>query len=161
MGVSLVVLVIIILALAWMRHDVTVRVQDIEQSRSMLSLRIRSLEVFSVLKNQSAEARQYSSIIERKMPRKDELVNFPKTLERIAEAHNITSEFSFNAEIAPMDGSPGAITFTLVLSGEYSSITAFLYEFNGISYVVVFDTFDMVRTSEAFRGTFQGRVFYR
>lgn len=163
MSISLALLIALFAVFGFIRYDISVRAQKIQNDRRDLSLRNRSLDLFSLLKNQSAKAAQYQQIIDQKLPGKDDLIGFPTTLDRIGRTHNVEISFAFQQETEPniAEGRPGIIAFSLVAIGGYRNIADFLEEAQSTSYLVAFDGFDILRDNENFRGVFRGRVFYQ
>ncbi|MBI1961029.1 MAG: type 4a pilus biogenesis protein PilO [Candidatus Liptonbacteria bacterium] len=160
-AVSAGILLALAAAVGAIRYDIGRRADAIQAARRDIAIRARSLEAFSFLKNQSVEAQQYTVTLRRKLPQKDDLITFPKTVERLAAARRVKGSFAFNAETPPTDGAPGLIAFTLVVTGEYGDIASFLTDLEKAPAIVVTDTLDLLRSEEGFRGTIQGRVFYQ
>lgn len=163
-GIILSTLVIFLAALNWLSSDVAARSKDLAATRRLVAERGQLIDVLASLKRNSAEVDSYRQQIESLLPAKEELINFPRWLDGLARASRIGLNFNFEgATTPPQPESAGATGFSLIADGSYDNLVIFFREVETKSrqFLLSLDGFDLNRTSDGYRVSTHGRVFFK
>ncbi len=144
--ISIVVVAVIIIVL---NFDINKRMRRIEARRDETIIRSQSMLIFSDLQKEALQARSDYALLEAALPNRDQLIGFPRELEKRAKEHAIDLGFSFGNETPSVVGQPGSIRFTMSLGGEFDNILAFMKAFEAHPYFTSLSSVDLVRAENA------------
>lgn len=147
-----------------MAGDLRFQVQNIgEAQAAILNSRI-VLDSLSALKEDLAQASDYSQAMDKILVPQDQLLDFGKWLDQLARAYQIQLNFSFGGEpVSPQAGSPGYYNFSLELNGDLNNIMDFVkdVEYRSPRFLTVFDSLDLSNKDGSYEVSANGRVFFK
>lgn len=147
--------------LAYLGSSINARVMSIQQARQESALRRTAIQSLATLRVDSERAKPYFSVLENILPPKDALIRFPRDMEDLARRNNAEFGFAFGAELPPAVATPGSIDFTFTLGGAYARLVDFIRMAESGRYILDWGGLDVNLREGAYRGTINGRVFYR
>lgn len=151
----------LIVLIFFLGRDIGVRAAQIRSQRQELASRLRAFESLTALRSGSEEAKQFSALLEKALPEKDELIGFSKTLETFAKNNQLDFEFQFESE-APSEGTmPGSNNFIIPARGSYANFVRFLKNIEESGYFVSFSLIDLAQRDKDFEMRINGKVFSR
>ena len=142
-GIILLVLFIILLNV-----DINKRMAAIEESKALLASRDEAVSLLTHSQLDLERVENGISVLGRVLPNKDELINFPRELEGMANKYLLDIGFSFGVESAGVESRPNSISFTMTLSGAYEDITDFLEELEEHRYIILIDSAEVRRGND-------------
>lgn len=148
-------------ATAWLGYDMQTIVEGITKERRSILEEQRTIQSITTLKSGFDEAKGYVDILERLLPTKDALINFPKEMNELGRQQNIEATVSFGTETAGNESSPGSIQFLLNARGAYDAIANFLKAVEESRYLVAWDNIDISEHAGKYEAKINGKVFSR
>lgn len=145
----------------WIAGDISRRAMLIQNKKNETASRAEKLGSLAVLKSDFESAKPYFSILENILPMKDQLIRLPREFEDLAKNHKINFGSSFGEEVASTPSAPGSIGFNFAIGGSYDRIVSFIKSAESGRYILNFMSIDISETSDGFRGTLGGKVFYQ
>lgn len=162
LSVSLAIIVAFIFLLVLINGDLNKRREDIVEHKREINSRTMAVSLLADLKKDAEKASPLISVLENRLPTRDELILFPRELTRLANDNNIELGFAFGSESPGSDEEPGVVGFTLSLSGEYDNLAKFLSDIEKSRYYIRITTADLTRKSgEIFGLITSGEVYIR
>lgn len=125
--------------------------------------RSSSIQGTSELKSQyNAYGESYLNVLYNVVPQKDELINFPKEIQTLASAFDLSLGFSYVGESAVTDEAPGSVSFQISVEGpEMASIIEFIKEFENFRYFTQLESFAVGPSNANIKANIRGKVFFR
>jgi Tfp pilus assembly protein PilO len=128
------------------------RAEEIKKQRQELTDRSAELSLFARLQSQSAKAESYFSILENILPGRDQLFDFPREMEKLANQEGIGFGFTFGAETPSSADQPGRMSFTIVSQGSLLKIFRFIKAIENSRFLVNFQRFDFTGSAVNING---------
>jgi hypothetical protein len=149
----------------WVSQSIAAHSQQIALQRSLVNGRAKSLEVLARLKQNSRDVDSYSVSMDRLLPEREDLLNFPRWLELFGRSSQVGLNFSYQGGgiSEPSEVTAGFIGFNLEATGSMDKLVQFVEELETKSrqYLVAFDSYDLTRQSDQYRLIMTGKVFFR
>lgn len=143
--ITLLIIVPLVVVLVLVRGDIVKRIQRVDEYKSDLLTRSQAIGLLAELKKNAQRAEPLLERIENRLPTRDELILFPRELERIALEKEVDFGFTFGNETTGSEQSPGVVTFTMSLAGTYDALTAFLQAIESSRYYIRMESVDLTR----------------
>jgi Tfp pilus assembly protein PilO len=160
-AVTLVIVLVLGVALWYLRSDISARVASIISMQEQISVRLRASGILAVMKKQKEEALKFEPKLQEFLPLRDHLVTLPRDLSRLATARGVEFGFSFGTESQPQAESAGSISFTLTAGGTLSSVLAFLEDIERSSLIIRLEDVDISGDGSRYSLLSHGKVFFR
>jgi len=132
--------------------------------KTAIATRTAALQALASFKSDSSLASRYKQAMERLLVPQEKLIEFPRSLEKLARAYQVSESFSFQgAQVAPQGDAAGYIGFSLSAGGTLDNLMDFLkgIEYSEPQFLVSFETFDLSRSGAGYSALINGRVFFR
>ncbi len=136
--VALIATVIILL-----NFDINKRVARIEEHKREIAMQNEAIIILSGLKQEAQKVRQYQDTLASLLPNRDQLISFPRELEKLAKQYEIDLGFAFGNETPSTESQPGVIRFTLSLGGSMNGMLDFLKAFEAHKYYLNLSSVDL------------------
>ena len=163
-GVIFVAIVLATVGMYFFSNDLTAQADKIVADRTLIAQQTAVLGVLAELKHDAPRAAQYAVAMGTLLPKHDDLIGFSGWLNSIAQAHKVSSSFSFRGDnVSASPSSPGTDGFTISVQGSAENLVAFLkdLETQAPGFLLVVDSFDLSSTGTDYRTVLQGRLFSR
>ena len=151
-------------ALYFMDREFLFRAGSVYADRSIIQGQAWSVGMLAVLKQAAPEAKRYEERLRLLLPAKDELLDFPRRLDGVSRAHQVSQTFSFRGNaVSPQGNEPGYIGFTIDAVGSYTNVVNFFRELEVKStrFLVSIDSLDISRSDPQYRARAEGKIFFR
>jgi len=122
--------------------DVNRRAEEIKKQRQELADRSAELSLFAQLQSQATKAESYFGILENILPGRDQLFDFPREMEKLANQEGLGFGFTFGGEAPPSADQPGRMSFAIVAQGSLLKIFRFIKAIENSRFLVNFQNFD-------------------
>jgi len=153
-GISLIVVIIILISISLLSSDIGNKADVIAISRNNQNEKIQQLNNLAKLQTEREKALPDLAVLRNVFPKRDDLLAFPNTLDKIAVENNVGMQFSFGNE------GEGSIQFDMVLQGSYNDIANFIGTVeSGIIFIDI-QTIDITGSEGAYRATTKGKIFF-
>jgi len=142
-GIAVGVIVLLALFIMLLNMDINKRIAAVTEAKTAIALRNQAIELLTGANSDLKKAEPLMVELQSFLPAKDELINFPRELQRIGQQYLVDVGFSFGTEELGKDGKAGNIKFTLTIDGTYDSIVDFLKYVEGHKYLISLDSVDL------------------
>lgn len=146
-GIAVGIIAILAAFLIALNIDINSRVAAISAARDELALRSRTVELLTGANSDLKRADPLFANLQSLLPDKDQLINFPRELQRVAKTYLVDAGFSFGAEKAGTSNKPGSIKFTMTIGGDFDNIIDFLKYVESHRYLISLDSVDVRRST--------------
>ncbi len=157
-------LVFIVMILSFLGKEIKDKAQQIQDQRTEIGSRINSISKLADLSATAKEVQPALDELNSLLPKRDELVIFPRYINTLATESGVDEHFSFNGgEVSPAGAEAGYSAFTLSITGPYANVMAFLEELEKGNFVIRVEGLDVtIQTGSAsFKADIQGLIFFR
>lgn len=157
-------LIFVTLIISFLGRQINDKANRISEQRAEIEGRITSISRLAELKATAKEAEPGLAELRSLLPKRDELVSFPRYVNSLSSNHSLTPRFEFQGqEIEPTDDQAGTSGFYLSLTGSYRNILSFIDDFEEGQFIIKINSFDVVaqRESSDFKAEIQGLIYFR
>lgn len=140
--IAFLIIAVPLAGLIFLGWDINRRAQEIKKQRQELADRSAKLSLFAQLQSQSTKAEPYFSILKNILPGRDQLLDFPREMENLANQEGVGFGFTFGSEVPPSAEQPGWMNFTIVIQGSLPKIFRFIKAIENSRFLVNFRSFD-------------------
>ena len=152
-------------ALFWFSRNIAADASKIQEIKSLLQTRARSIELLAELKQTAPEVAKYKQQMDSLLPTQNEqFVDFRHRFDAVSRAHNVTAHYSFESPTVPAtDTAAGYNGFTLDASGSYDDIKGFFEEIEITSgrFLISLDSFTVTQGSGGYQVIAHGKAYFR
>lgn len=154
-------------ALYWLAKNISADAQKVIENRAIINKQTHSIAALAKLKAVAAQADTYSARMQELLPSQDELLDFPKWLEDRSKTYQLSLRFSFEGTTImpnPAEAAPGAVIFSMDVSGPYDNLKRFFKELEMTSprFLANIDKLDVTSPDNTkYRAVLEGRVFFK
>lgn len=122
-------------------HQLSI-INDLSKRRAMY---LESSQGLATLIRQWGQVQQYTSQVEKLVPKKDEIVLLSKELQALAQKKNVSLTFSFNSDSSVTSGERGVnfIGFSATFEGKFSDILSLIQTIERTYYALRIQSFDI------------------
>jgi Tfp pilus assembly protein PilO len=161
-SVAVGIVALLFLFLFLLNKDIAARAERIEVSKGEVALRMKTIELLTGANSDLKRAEPLLANLQTFLPNKDQLINFPRELQRAAKVYAVDVGFTFGAERPALPQVPGGIKFTMTISGTYDNVVDFLRTVEEHKYIVSLDSVDVQRSAkDTFSLLTSGEIFIR
>jgi hypothetical protein len=163
-GIILGTVVIATVAFYFLIGDITSRSSAISADRTLVANQNNSLATFAEIEQDSVEAAEYKTAMDKLLPAQNELIDFPQWLQNVAATYNVTVNFSFTADTVPATPTnPGTIGFSLTAEGGNNDVISFLkdLESQAPGFLLSFNSFNLTQNGGPLNVVIGGNMFFR
>ena len=157
-------LVFVSMILFFLGQEIKNKTTQILAQRAEIESRINSISKLAELTTAAKEAEPALAELNSLLPKRDELVAFPRYIGTLALESDVEDRFSFRGEEVPStETEAGNSGFSLSVAGSYGNILDFLEKLESGRFIIRVDNFDVVlqRDNSWFKADIQGLVFFR
>ena len=159
---TVVVLGVLFAAVFLLGFEIDRRVRSLNFERKTISDNLNALNSFASLESQFSRVRLSLPLLENSLPRRDELIDFRKEMERLAGENKLDFGFSFGGETPPAASEAGRISFVINGKGDEDKVLNFLRSAEDSRFLVNFLSINLSRSEAGvFAITIGGEVFFR
>ncbi|MBI5221165.1 MAG: hypothetical protein HY978_05055 [Candidatus Liptonbacteria bacterium] len=151
-------------AMLWLSASASDKAKIITLNRTLISRSSQSSETLAELKQNAPAAASYAKLLIGFLPPAEELLNFPRWLDGLARAQQVSLRVSFQGEPVPArEELPGFYRFSADMTGELDNILNLMtsVESRAPRYLVRFENFEYSQAGDQARITSQGKVYFR
>ncbi len=161
-GITVAVLVPLIVGFAFLRAQVAAASERMIRAQQTFADQTNVINRLIVLRTQYDKfARSYLNVLRNVIPEKDSLINVSQEFQALAENDNLKFGFSFRGEDPASPAAPGAIHFSVNISGKtLNDITTYIKNVKGFHYLTTLDSVHISRTDTEVDCIIIGRVYY-
>jgi len=152
------------MVLSFLGKEIKDKAGQIQDQRVEIESRINAISRLAELSAAAKEAESAFNELDSLLPKRDELVAFPRYIDTLATESGVDQNFSFRGdELSPTETEAGHSAFTLSATGFYPNVLTFLEKLEKGRFIIRVDNFDVVlqRDSSAFKADIQGLIFFR
>lgn len=162
LGAALAIILGLLTFIMVLNSDLNKRLSRLNDYKAELQSREAAIGLLTQLKSDAERAEPFFSVLKNSLPSRDDLVLFPRELERFAKQYEVDFGFSFGEEAVGSASSPSAVKFTIVLEGQYDNLLAFLKAVEQSRYYIRLSSIDISRKEEGKFGLISsGEVYIR
>jgi Tfp pilus assembly protein PilO len=157
-------LIFVGLIISFLGREISDKATEIRGHRSEIEGRITSIARLAELRATAKDAEPALLELRSLLPKRDELVAFPRYVESLAASHSLDARFEFRGDdTPPSEGVAGSSSFYISAVGQYRDIFTFVEAFEEGRFIVTINSFDVViqRESAAFKADLHGLVYFR
>ena len=159
-GIALGIIIILALFIVALNGDINSRAAAINAAHDELALRAKTIDLLTGSNSDLKKADELLLNLQGLLPNKDQLIDFPRELQRTAKSYAVEVGFSFGAERTSTPEAPGAIRFTMTIAGTYDDVVDFLKFVEGHKYLISLDSIDIRRSNkETFSLLTSGEIY--
>jgi hypothetical protein len=143
--------------------NISGRVANIAKKRMTLQEQVNLIQTLAQFKSVDAQATDYESKLSSILPGREQLLDFPKWLNAVADDRNVRISFAFQGDNPTAGTGLGAIAFRLSVSGNVQDITNFFadMETNKPRFIVQLGTMDISQSGSDYQVSVTGMVYYQ
>lgn len=145
----------------YVRADIGSRAEGIRAKQAQFAIAVRAVSARATLRQGREAAGPFLEEMGRVLPLRDQLIAFPRDLERLARARTVDVGFSFGAETPATAGTAGRIAFPLTVSGPLERVLRFLEDLERLPLIVALRGIELSGSGSAYSLTSGGAVFFR
>jgi len=127
----------------FLNSDVNKRAENILKYRRELETRNQTIALLSNSNADFERAKPMEAVLTNLLPSKDQLINFPRELERMGKEYAVQTGFTFGTEQPSSATEPGNIRYTLSVTGLYQDVADFVEAFEKHPYFTTLDSIDV------------------
>lgn len=142
-------------------YQIKANTDAIRQMRTSAVTKTVQLVTASRLERQYALALPYIPKLQDVLPKRDEMINFDRTLIALAKKQGVGFGFSFGGESPASPTSAGSVNFTITLQGSFADVTNYIDALQKLPYFIEFPGVDMSINGGQYSMRLDGRVFNR
>lgn len=158
-GIPLGVCLILATALFFIGSDIAKRTEQIKQLRSEIVFRLQSTESLAILSKEAEQARNYTIQLEGILPKRDQLLSFPRDLSTIARQAQVDINSTLGQEVSESTDGLRKTDFSITGQGSFDNLINFLKLFEGGRYLTSLKMLDFTRQDGSFKTLMTGQVF--
>ncbi len=158
-GIPLGVCLILATGLFFIGSDIAKRTEQIKQLRSEIAFSLQSTESLAILSNEAKQAKNYIVQLENILPKRDQLVTFPRDLNIIAKQSQVDLNATLGQEISESTDGLRKIDFSIIGQGSFDSFINFLKSLESARYLIKLRMLDFTRQDGSFKTLLTGQVF--
>lgn len=150
--------------LHWLGGNIRSHAEKIASARASIVQRAGIVQTLAELTRDEPEADRLKTRMDAILPGRDQLIDFPSTVEAHARGYGLLPAVSFvGNEVEPKGNEPGFIPFELRAEGPYENIVRFLgaFERDPKGFLAEFESYDFVRKDDRHVAVVSGKVFFR
>lgn len=155
-------LIMVAWLLSVLADEVQSKSQSVQEHRLEIASRIRAISELAELREDAREAQPAIELLNNTLPKRDELVTFPRYLDTIARENNVTLRFNFvGEETPPEENKAGQSPFTITIAGNYANVISFIEDLEGGEFLLRLDSFNITLERSGFDVELTGSVYFR
>ncbi len=133
------------------------------EARKELKTRSVAVSRFAELERARREfGLPYLNVLYNFVPKKDELINFSREVQTLANSEGLEFGFSFIGENPASEETLGSVRFTINVSGRSeASIRNLIKKLQEFRFYIKLEQFSISSTENGSRGSIRGEVFFR
>lgn len=116
---------------------------------------------FAVRSQYTGKAKEYSEIIQKIIPLKDELINLKKDFQFLASSEKLEMSFSFSGEQGTNAPQLGSVGVNLGVQGDLDTVGKFLKKLEDFRYLMGVESLVFDNREGKSSASIRGRVFFR
>jgi len=121
-----------------------------------------SVQSYSTVRSQyTGRAKEYSEILQRVIPEKDELINLKKDFQYLASSEKLDMSFSFLGEQNTNAPQLGLVGVSLTIQGNLETIGNFFKKLEGFRYLMGVESLTFDNREGKSNASIRGRVYFR
>ena len=147
--------------LSTLSNELESKAQDVEEQKSEIASRIKSISDLAQLREDALEAQPAIGKLQNALPTRNQLVSVPRYLDTLARENSVTVRFNFvGEEVAPGENEAGHSSFTLNVIGNYGNILNFIEDLEKGSFLVKLDSFSITLERTNFDVDLRGIIYF-
>ncbi|MBI5079545.1 hypothetical protein HZB06_02685 [Candidatus Wolfebacteria bacterium] len=158
-GISSAIFVLMLASFFFIGGDIAARAEKIKQLRGEINFRSQANQSLALLRRDAQKASAYVSVLDDILLSRDQLLDFPRQIEKLAFQDNVSFSFGFGAETPKNGADFGAINFSASSAGSFDNLVIFLKHIENSGYFMKIESFDLQRKERDFQGSFSGKIF--
>jgi len=158
-GIPLGICVILVGAIIFFGFDIGKRAESTNEKRLTLISRLTIADSLASLKKDSEKMSGYYAILENILPKRDNLVLFPRDINAIGKQNNLDVNITLGQGAA--DGEKGfwQTNFKITGSGTLENFLKFIKTLESGQYLVNLESIDFGKEGDNFKALLNGKVF--
>ncbi len=162
LGITAAVLLPLIAGFAFLRAQVAAAANQMIAAQQQFTEQTSVINRLITLRTQYDQfARTDLNVLSNVLPTKDNLINLSQEFQAFAEGNNLKFGFSFRGEDPATPTSPGAIHFSINVSGAtLQDIKTYIQAVKNFHYLTTLDSVHVTRADQGVDAIIIGRVYY-
>ncbi|MDP2629728.1 MAG: hypothetical protein Q8P45_03480 [Candidatus Harrisonbacteria bacterium] len=137
------ILIAIVLAMIFVGVDISKRERKIHELRQSSAEQNRLIAALGDIQQDAEKASLLTPELQTQLPGRDDLISFPRELERLANEYDVELGFEFGTEGQSTPEKAGFIKYRMAMAGSLEALNAFLQAFEDHSYYIEVDSVDV------------------
>ncbi len=157
-------LLFVSLLVSFLGNEIRDKAERIQSQRAEIEGRISDISRLAELRTAARNAEPALAQLVSLLPKRDELISFPRYLDTLAKNNRLQHQFTFTGqESNPAENIAGSSNFKLTLNGAYRDVLAFVEDIESGQFIVRVNLIDMVvgANAQSFKAELEGSVFFR
>ena len=148
--------------IAVLSSELESKAQSIQEQRLEIASRIRAISELAELREAAEEAEPAIATLNNVLPKRDELVAFPRYLENLADKNKVTLGFNFiGEELEASNDKAGQSSFTIDILGGYANVLNFIEGLEEGTFLIDLNSFNIALERDGFDVELTGVIYFR
>lgn len=161
-GITVGVVVIFTIGILIFGSNISADSEKIISTRKEVSDWTVSVQSYSAVRSQyTGKAKEYSEILEKVIPQKDELINLKKDFQYLASSEKLEMSFSFLGEQGTNAPQLGSVGVSLTIQGSMEMISSFLQKLENFRYLMGVESLTFDNREGKSNASIRGRIFFK
>ena len=162
-GVAAGVLLLLSAGIVFFSFSMNTFSKRLYEGRKELKTRSASVTRFAELERARREVgTPYLNVLYNFVPKKDELINFSREVQTLANSEGLEFGFSFIGENPASEDTLGSVRFALNVSGRSeANIRNLIKKLQEFRFLIKLEEFSISNIGDGARGSIRGQVFFR
>jgi len=159
-GIALALVVVISVPLFIVKGDISRRLIKVQELRTQFTEQVKAENSFIALKEGASRGLAAKAVLDRFVPSRDTLINFPRGLVNVAAEFDLEASATFGGQTELPNGLL-SLVIDIKTVGEYSNILAFLNTLEKSEYFFIVESVNLVHQIDdgKFESSISAKVF--
>jgi len=161
-GITVGVVVIFTIGILIFSSRISANSEKIISTRKEVSDWNISVQSYSAVRSQyTGKAKEYSEILERVIPQKDELINLKKDFQYLASSEKLEISFAFLGEQGTNAPQLGSVGVSITIQGSMEMVASFLEKLESFRYLMGVESLTFDNREGKSNASIRGRIFFK
>ncbi|MEW6617284.1 MAG: type 4a pilus biogenesis protein PilO [Patescibacteria group bacterium] len=161
-GITAGVVIIFTIGILIFGSSISANSEKIISTRKEVSDWNVSVQSYSAVRSQyTGKAKEYSEILEKVIPQKDELINLKKDFQYLASSEKLEMSFAFLGEQGTNAPQLGSVGVSITIQGSMEMVASFLQKLESFRYLMGVESLTFDNREGKSNASLRGRIFFK